>query len=423
MNKRVINLIIISSAISLAGLIITQTFWVQQALKLAEKQHNHRVDLALENVISELKNFRENNAVTKSFLNPEGIIEAKTIFSVLDTVFLHSLMKKYVDYHNLDNRFYYAIVKTSNDSVIFPSGFEIPENHFPRLHKACLNCLWKEDYFYLAVFFPHLRTVVLTEISLWLSSSVIFLLLMILTFYFTINTIIRQKKISEIRDDLINNITHEFKTPIATISLASEVLMNARPEKAEKRIKKYAGIIFEENRRMRVQVDRILQMAVMNNKEYHLEKKKVNMHEIIELNVENLCLEHCDNKVEINYSFEASIFIIPVDPLHIANVIINLVTNSIKYSLNSPVIDISTRNENNFFVFSVKDKGIGIHKDNLKNVFEKFYRVPTGNVHNVKGFGIGLYYVKTIVEAHKGTVIVKSEQGKGTRFDVYLPVI
>jgi two-component system, OmpR family, phosphate regulon sensor histidine kinase PhoR len=418
MKKQTIKIIIIFSALSLAGLIITQTFWVKRALNLAERQHDHRVDMALDEVVDELKTYRENlaQADTITKYNP------KAIFTVLDTVYLRNLIEKYVEYHSLDTTYYYYIIRSKNDSIIHQSAASMPNLNGAKLHKACLHCIWKKDYFHLAIYFPEQRSSTLVEMSTWLTTSVIFLVLMILAFYYTISTIIKQKKISEIRDDLINNITHEFKTPIATISLASEVLMNANPKSAGERLKKYSAIIYEENKRMRTQVDQVLQMAVMDKREYELLRENTNIHELIKSNVENLCLEHCDKKVSVHYQLEAQNPIAFIDPVHISNVIINLVTNSIKYSNGDPEIKISSRNENNFVVSTVQDRGIGIQKENLKHIFEKFYRVPTGNVHNVKGFGIGLYYVKTMVEAHKGFVKVKSEPGKGSRFDVFLPL-
>ena len=421
MKKQTIKIIILFSALSLAGLIITQTFWVQRALNLAEGQHDHRVDMALDEVITELESYNENRILNDTVMEHHRKDLFRNIFSVVDTTYLRHLVEKYVEYHSLDPRYYYYIIRTSNDSVIYQSDLEMSDRNNSNLHKACLHCLWKKDYYHLAIYFPFQRSSTLLQMSTWLITSVIFLLLMMMAFYYTISTIIKQKKISEIRDDLINNITHEFKTPIATISLASEVLLNANPEKAGERLKKYAGIIFDENKRMRTQVERVLQMAVMDKREYELEKKKICVHELIKTNVENLCLEHCDKMVKLNYELEAKRSVIMVDPIHLANVIINLVNNSIKYSTSEPILKISSKNENNFLVLSVEDNGIGIHKEHLKHIFEKFYRVPTGNIHNVKGFGIGLYYVKTMVEAHKGYVKVKSEPGNGSRFDVYLP--
>ena len=175
MKRRTIKIIIIFSAVSLLGLIITQTFWVQRAVNLAERQHDHRVDMALDEVVAELKTFRENNIETRKVLADDGREIEETIFKVLDTTFLRSLINKYVDYHVLDKRYFYYIIKTGNDSVIFQSSDIMPDRNNAKLHKACLHCLWKKDYFYLAVYFPYQRSATLLEMSTWLVSSFVFL--------------------------------------------------------------------------------------------------------------------------------------------------------------------------------------------------------------------------------------------------------
>jgi two-component system phosphate regulon sensor histidine kinase PhoR len=290
-----------------------------------------------------------------------------------------------------------------------------------KVHKACLHCAFKQDYYHLALCFPFQAKQTLMGMSAWLGLSSIFLIIVIFSFYYTITTIIKQKKISEIRDDLISNITHEFKTPIATISLASEVLLNSGDKISRERTHKYAQIIFDENGRMRSQVDKVLQMAAMDRGELSLDRSAVKMNQLIRSVVNNLCLEHCETEVKVSYHLEAAQDTLLADPVQIANVITNLVNNSIKYSQEELHLTIRSRTEKNDYVFSVEDKGIGIRRENIKYIFDKFYRVPTGDVHNVKGFGLGLYYVKTIIEAHKGKVLVDSEPGKGTRFEVFIP--
>ncbi|MGC9341701.1 MAG: hypothetical protein ACP5E3_03295, partial [Bacteroidales bacterium] len=205
MGKRTIQFIIIFSSLSLIGLILTQTLWVSNALSIAEKQHAHRVDLALDDILDELVD-RKDSIEIKLRLEGDSIYQAENLFSVLDTVFLRSLIEKYVYYHKLNKDYYYSIVKTSNDSVYY-SSFSSPINRKDmRVHKACLYCIWKKDYFHLEILFPVVRKNELVSMSAWLASSGIFLVIMIFSFYFTIMIIIRQKKISRIRDDVINKI-------------------------------------------------------------------------------------------------------------------------------------------------------------------------------------------------------------------------
>ena len=421
MGKRTIQYIIFFSALSLSGLIVTQMLWVRNALNLAERQHSHRVDLALDDVLQELND--RIASVKDSVVNVQRteLSRQEGIFSVLDLTFLDELIRKYVDYHDLDRNYVYSIVKTRNDSVVFSSSAYLPKRSRPGIHKACLHSIWKKDYYHLELYFPNQRRDELIRMSAWMLTSGIFLIIIILSFYYIIFTIIRQKKISQIRDDFINNITHEFKTPIATISLASEVLLNTQKEDPGSRIARYSRVIYDENSRMRRQVDRVLKLAELEKGDLRLDMTILNMDDMIRKNVDNLLLEHCNREIELIYHLEAKNPMVRIDELHFGNIINNLVSNAIKYSAEKPVIIISSRNEGNSYVFSVEDQGIGISRENLSHIFDRFYRVPTGDVHNTKGFGIGLYYVKRMTESHGGKINVHSEPGKGTRFDVFIP--
>ena len=420
MSRRTITLIILFSALSLAGLIFTQTFWVSNALELAEKQHAHRVDLALDDILEELVDKKDSIQIKNQVIN-DTLFVAHNLFEVLDTAFLDQLIKKYVNYHQLNKQYYYSIKKTSNDSVYYSSFKDPIDLKNMKVHKACLYCVWKKDYYHLEILFPEVRKKELISMSAWMASSGIFLLIMAFSLYYTIMILIRQKKISRIRDDFINNITHEFKTPIATISLASEVLIKTGNEQKNDRISNYARVIQEENRRMREQVDRVLQMAVIDKNKYNLDLKEINLDDLIRNIVNNLCLEHCEKEIILNDRLKATNPMVKIDPIHFGNIINNLVNNAIKYSEGTPEITISSRNENRSYIFTIKDQGIGIKKEDLNQIFDKFYRVSTGNIHNVKGFGLGLYYVKTMIEAQQGKIKVSSEPGKGTRFDIILP--
>ncbi len=421
MGKRTIQYIILFASISLAGLIFTQAMWVRNALLLAEKQHAHRVDLALDDVLEELSSNLDSIAIKKSLENVKTG-RSENLFGVLDTVKLSSLLKKYTDYHELGDQYSYSIKKTSNDSILFSSGHNLKNSKKLKVHKACLYCIWKKDYYYLALNFPNVRKFELLNMSSWMFISGLFLATVAFSLYYIISTIIKQKKISLIRDDFINNITHEFKTPIATISIASEVLINDQKESPDSRIAKYVRVIYDENKRMREQVDRVLEMAVLDRETYNLDLKEANPDELIRNVVNNMCLEHCDENVSVKDNLNASETKIGIDIIHFTNVISNLISNAIKYSKENPDLKIESHIEDNFYIFSIKDKGIGIKKENINHIFDKFYRVPTGDVHNVKGFGIGLYYVKSIITAHKGTIKVWSEFNKGTNFELSIPL-
>ncbi len=422
MQKSQITIIILAVSISLVGLTITQCSWVWNAINLVQEQHDHRVDMALEEVIDGMVNANDaalNRSENAFYSEAQPKI---TFFEVIDTTLLASLLMQYIDYHKLDPDFEYAILKTSNDSIIYSSLENIPKSLKKDCHKACLSCLWKEEFFHLEVYFPSQRKVVLVEMSVWLVFTAIFFLILIFTFMYIINTIIKQKKLSEIKNDFINNMTHEFKTPISTISLASEVLLQTNADASPERIKKYLKIIYDENIRMRGQVDRVLQVARLDRDEFSLAKSEFDLHQLVRNTVQHLCFDQCEEVTTVNYHFDADQFILNADEMHIKNVVTNLVDNAIKYSSNGTSLNIQTNNKQEGILLSIEDNGIGMSKETIKHIFDKFYRVPTGNIHNVKGFGLGLYYVKNMVDAHGGHIEVKSEINKGSRFDIYLPL-
>ncbi len=273
----------------------------------------------------------------------------------------------------------------------------------------------------LIIHFPNMRGHVRSTIWGMLAGAVLFTGIILFCFVYTIQVIFRQKKLSEIKNDFLNNMTHEFKTPIATISLATDSIENPRILNNQDKIKRFAGIIRQENRRMNKQVERVLQMALLDKKDVEMRWKQIDLHNIIEEAVETLSLQVERKDGQIRTKLGGTAAMIEGDETHITNVIHNLLDNANKYSYEKPDITISTTNTDKGIEVSVKDKGIGMSKDALKHIFDKFYRVPTGNVHDVKGFGLGLSYVKAVIDAHKGKINVKSELGKGSEFTIYLP--
>jgi two-component system, OmpR family, phosphate regulon sensor histidine kinase PhoR len=405
------------------GLILTQLFWVMKAVQLAEKQYNHRVDMTLEDVINEMLGSSDSLIILSSKIEPGKTANQNlTIFDAVDTAQMRRLLDKYSEYHQLSKNYEYAIIKTANDSVIYSTIPDFRKLPHKKIHKACLSCLWKAEYFHLAVYFPSQRNQTIFEMSLWLIMSGMFLIIIIILITYIINTIIKQKKISEIKNDFINNMTHEFKTPISTISLAAEILLKADKESSTERLQKYSKIIYDENQRMRLQVDRVLQAASLEKGDYELRKSEFDIHQVIREAVRNLCFELCEERATVNYHLDAENHIIQADQMHMTNVMINLIDNAIKYSKEQVILNFSSVNVDSGINITIEDKGIGMNQDSLKHIFDKFYRVPTGNIHTVKGFGLGLYYVKNILEAHGGIIDVKSELNKGTRFDIYIPL-
>ena len=275
----------------------------------------------------------------------------------------------------------------------------------------------------LSVVFPGRDNFIYRSLNWLLVASLIFSLFILTTFSLSIFYILRQKKISEMKSDFINNMTHEFKTPIATISVATDSITNEKVVKDPERIKYFAGMIKKENARMNLQVEDILTIARLDRKDFEFNWEAIDVHDLIKDAVQGIILqvEKRDGKIETHLDAKNST--ITTDRKHCTNLIYNLLDNAMKYSADSPKIVVATQNKANGVVISVKDNGIGMSKNVQSKIFEKFYRQSSGNVHNVKGFGLGLSYVKAVLEANRGNIEVQSEPGKGSKFDVFLPFV
>lgn len=274
----------------------------------------------------------------------------------------------------------------------------------------------------LSLLFPNQNRYLLGSMWFLLIVSITLMLTLIFSFYYTLSTIFKQKKLSEIKNDFISNMTHEFKTPISTISLACEVLNDKTVDKSPERLIKYVKMIGDENKRLSLLVENILQTAILDKGKFNLKIQSINIHNLIEHTITNIKLQVENKEGEINTELNASSFIVNADRVHLTNILFNLIDNALKYTQGKPNILIRTKNDNEGIFISVKDNGIGISKENQKRIFDTMYRVPTGNIHNVKGFGLGLSYVKAVVEKHNGSINVVSELGNGSTFTLYIPI-
>lgn len=273
----------------------------------------------------------------------------------------------------------------------------------------------------ISVIFPEKTNFVLGQMIWILGGSMVFSLFILATFALSLYLIIRQKKISEMKSDFINNMTHEFKTPIATISLAADTITNPKVINDEKSIRHFVGMIKKENSRMNKKVETILQIASLDKKEIEFSFSDISMHTVIEHAIETIDIQVSQRGGTIDLKLGAANPLIYGDADHLTNLVSNLLDNALKYSPDVPLITVNSWNTDGGFMFSVEDKGIGMSKAVQSRIFERFYRQSSGNVHDVKGFGLGLNYVRAIVDAHRGTVSVSSEPGRGSRFEVYLP--
>lgn len=344
--------------------------------------------------------------------------------SVLNNNQLKELIQYNLEKKEIYQPFEFCITNEARLPIMFSTGYTTEylndENNFSTMlsgdniiSNEMLNIYISEPELY---FQRHLISLILF--------SLFFTGVIVTAFVVTVRAMLSQKKLSEIKSDFINNMTHEFKTPIATIQLASDALNNPKVVHDPEQIEYYSGIIKEENRRMHKQVERILQASQLEKDELKLELKEIDVHEVISKIKEFTRLQMEEMDIDFKLSLNATDTHIMGDEVHFTNIIFNLIDNAMKYSApENRQIEVSTRNAHHQILIAVKDNGIGMDKETQANVYEKFYRAHTGNLHNVKGFGLGLTYVKKIVEAHKGRIDLQSEPGKGSIFTLSIATV
>jgi len=434
--KRIFPLITILIFLSLVGLIFFQLLWLNSAKEIKEQQLNDRIVQSMGDAAGMLMQDRNdlpiipkndllfpsekfdfmNSSVVNRFSREEI---SDIIRKSIDRNFLTKVPFEFaigqnilaIDQIQTDNFIKYFLDSSNNIKHIIllaPSGGNSVES------------LAREEY--LIVIVPHQRALILREITWFIVGAIFFTLIITTAFFLTIRALLRQKKLSEIKSDFINNMTHEFKTPLATISLAVDALKNEKVSGNKEKTEYFTGIIKEENKRMNKQVETILQAALLDKQEVHLNLKKNAAHPMITTAINNINLPLQDRGGSISIHLDAEKDIIMADEVHFTNLINSVLDNALKYSKESPFIKISTSNVNNGLRICIEDSGIGMSKETLSRIFEKFYRAHTGNIHNVKGFGLGLSYVKTMIEAHKGSIRAESILGKGSTFTILIPL-
>ena len=417
MNRNTIRLIILFATISLIGIVVTQMYWVKKAYNIQEKQFNEKVVLALNSVVRSIKQI--NSDTVEYSGNPVKQVSSDYfIVTINDTIhpfLLERLLRDAFQKRNINTDFEYVIYDCFTDSIVFGDYIDISAKEKNKLQAKSKNFKSEFDNHYFGVYFPNKTTFIVQNMQIWLFSSVV-ILVIIIFFSYTINVILKQKRLSEIKNDFINNMTHEFKTPISTIQLSANMLLKDDICENKARLKHYAQIIKEENERLKSQVDKVLQLATLEKDKLKLENTDVDVHEILKKTVASFELLLNEKNGKVHLHLNAAKHRLKADKIHLENIFFNLLDNAIKYSKENPEIEIYTNNTLNGLEIKISDNGIGIKKDNLKNIFDKFYRESTGNIHNVKGFGLGLHYVKTIVEAYGGKISAESQEGKGTTF-------
>jgi len=390
------------------------------------------------------RNFKKNNFNidingAEMLINPNSFLERipkDKLHKYLD----HELKQQGIDlkydygvYSNKEQSFfimnghYTASIGTTNQSTNIKTGNDLYNSEYKITlfdsPGGILNAEEESAPGYLQLYFPDKQKALWSAVIPSLLMSGLLAGLVLFCFGYVMYVIQRQKQISEMKTDFINNMTHEFKTPIATISLAADSIGSPMILGNDKKVMRFTNIIKQENKRMLSQVEKVLQMAMLDKKDFQLKLSDINIHDIINNAVEHVGLKVAKRGGTINTQLNAKISTVKADATHISNIIHNLLDNAEKYSPENLDIIVKTENHKKGIKITIQDKGIGMTKEQVKNIFEKFYRAHTGNIHDVKGFGLGLSYVKAIVDAHQGTIDVKSDLGKGSSFSVILPFV
>jgi len=419
-SRTTLRIIIILAAFSIAGITFTQIYWVRKAFDLRENQFNRDVNTALSSVASKIFEINKtpspaNNPVTQLSTNYFVVL----VNGPIDGSLLEFLLASEFEKRNIKAEFEYGIYNCMDKCM------EGGNNVSPKKNiKASMPAFphWKDDGYYFGVQFPAIEANLISQMGIWGFSSAV-LLVVIFFFVYTLFVILKQRRLSEVQKDFINNMTHEFKTPISTIAISTEVLKDPGIIHTPERLLNYATIIQNENQRLKQQVERVLQTARIEKEDIGLKKEIADVHELIKEAVKNTSLTLTEKKGTITLDLKAEPSTASVDKLHFTNVIYNLLDNAIKYTQRSPEIIIRTLTVNNSILLEVQDNGIGIDDEEQRKIFHRFYRVSTGNLHDVKGFGLGLNYVKLITEAHKGKISVTSLIGNGSTFKLVVPIV
>ena len=438
--KRIFPVITVLILLSLLGIIFFQILWIKGSLESEEQKFYEHVSLATSQAATDLMEekgnliplMRKNEALFPSDKLQREIFKP-TITQKYSRDDIRSIIKKAFVKQNLSKiPFEFAI------SPLALIGEEIQSENFFKLYADSANNrmhviplespggtlsegISPQEVLWITV--PHAKKLIWRSMTWFIIGAVLFTVIIVTAFFLTVRALLNQKKLSEIKSDFINNMTHEFKTPLATISLAVDALKNEKVINDREKMNYFTGIIKEENKRMNKQVETILQAALLDRQQVQLNLKKLHAHDLINsaLNNINLQVEQINGKIEINLA--ATKDLVMADEVHFTNLISNLLDNAVKYSKENLVIKISTQTAGNQLKIRVEDNGIGMNKETANRIFEKFYRAHTGNIHNVKGFGLGLSYVKTMVDAHHGTIKVESIVGKGTIFTLTFSLI
>lgn len=419
MNRHLLRNIIFLGAFLMLALSVSQILWLCQAYELEKQKFEEKVTLLLNDVAKTIVKTSEDKSIqttpVQKVSNNAYIVR---INEPLHPIYLENILKQEFQKKGVCNNYELSIYDCFTDSVVFRKV--IKASRIIENPESPLN--WKEDGHYFGVQFLNLNLEFLYQVRYLVIISLLAFALMGIFIYGT-TYVLKQKKLTEIKNDFINNMTHELKTPISTIALSCEVLTSDDILDDKERLRNYAQIIKKENLQLQNLVESVLAASVYDKKTILLQKREVDVHKVLQTLADRFEVKLKNKNGKIIYVLNAEKHIIYGDEMHITNIFMNIVDNALKYTIENPLITISTSNKNSHIIVSVKDNGIGMDKKYLNLIYDKFYRITSGNIHNTKGFGLGLSYVKRFVNLHHGSIYAKSELNKGSEFIVEFPIL
>ncbi|HEY5745452.1 MAG TPA: HAMP domain-containing sensor histidine kinase [Chryseolinea sp.] len=417
-KRRMFSVMLAAAVLAIAGLLALQTIWFRSAYNVGEQQFDSKVNLAIRALTDDLlKAEGDTTSVIKPIVKKATNAYYVDFKHALSYNLLDSLLRKNFARHDVNLPFELTIYGVQPGSIVLGNYYSrgaISEDKATCTSRA-LPASTPMDFM---ITFSGKRADIVSGMKFWIVSAIVFLVVLSL-FAFLVIDLMKQKKLSEIKTDLMNNITHELQTPIANISIASEVLRTGAGKMDEHKSLHYANIIYEENRRLKFQVEQVLQASLFEKGQIALVKTEVNVNTLVEEVIRNFQLRIQHRQGQLNCRLEAAKPVVFADAFHLANIFYSLLDNADKYSPDKPDIVITTTNTLSGILIAIADKGIGIRRDVQRYIFDKFYRASTGNVHDVKGYGLGLTYVQKIVQAHQGKISLTSEPHQGSRFELY----
>jgi two-component system phosphate regulon sensor histidine kinase PhoR len=419
-NRKSGRLILTISAIaSMVGLLLIQVNWLKESIAMQEAIFTKGVNMALKQTALNMAKDEELTVAMQNSIDKDSLINSQEVFTENIIARLDSTVQKELELYHINLDFHFILINGEDTLSVDPNS-KVKNGE---LFHQSFDSPFPDSSIDLAIHFPGRSSFILKRIGIMFASSILLIVFNLVTILLILAYYRRERSFAQQVKDMIGNLTHEFMTPISSISLATNMI-HARSQKAgDQQTSQFAAVIKEENKKLQRQVDRLLQLAAVENSGFEYHKTSVDVHQLINNAIQDMSFQLKQNEAEVITNFQASISVILADEMHLTDVFANLISNSIKYSVQKPKISISTKNTDQKIEIIFIDNGIGIQSKEYKRIFEKYYRISTGDTHNTKGFGIGLYYAKTVITAHQGTISVKSEQMKGTSFTIILPII